>query len=106
MATRSTPSSLSRRFIWTIISVVLVATVSVVWIVVYQTTKNQLVQPDVAENNTRSPPLIDSPDDPPAPANEKPLHNPVVADAPHRNGPKPAGSFHSSRYGYAVSLDG
>ncbi len=104
MATHSTSPSLRRRFIWTIVSVVLFAAVSTVWIVVYQTTKTQLAQPVIAESN--SPPSIDNPDDPLASTNTKPIHNPAVADAPRANGPKAAGNFHSSRYGYTVSLDG
>jgi Flp pilus assembly protein TadD len=105
MAIRSS-SSLRRHFIWTIVSVVLVAAISIIWIAVYQATKSQLAQPAIVGNNSQGVPLVEHPDNKAPLATDEPTHDSAVAKAPRTSGAKPVGTFHSPRYGYTVSLEG
>ena len=107
MAMRAAGSSLRRRFAWTFASAAAIAAVSLVWIVVYNATKKQVLGPttNVAKADGAKAGTIE-------PANEKSTdeqHRELAAAEKHSEqppGPKPAGDFHSPRYGYEVTLAG
>ncbi len=107
MALRVAGSSLRRRFAWTLVSAAAIAAVSLVWIVVYSATKKQVLGPptNVAKADGAKAGTIES-------------SGGTSADDQHQDlaatenrgeqplGPKPAGDFHSPRYGYEVRLAG
>src|SRR5690606_41382341 len=97
MARRSASSSLRRRFAWTFGSAAVVAIVSLISLVVYKASKQQL---DAAKQNqiAQQAEAVAPPDGAQAGAGG-------VAPAP-LPGPKAAGNFHSDRYGYGVALEG
>ena len=76
-------------------SAIAIALVSLVWIIVYSATKKQMLHPNVevaqAGNSKSS-------------AAESPAPDASHETADQPPGPKPAGDFHSPRFGYAVKL--
>ncbi len=89
MATRSGSSSLRRRSIWTLASALFITFVSVVSITAYR--------------SARKLPLVSIAGSPQG--NSDTAESGANTDAPeHLSGPKPAGTFHSPRYGYSVNL--
>ena len=111
MATRSAASSLRKRLIWTLVSASIIALVSVAAIVVYRTTK---IGPEgpiaVATSDERSGENVGIKPNSGATASTDRKAEPVASGNANQTSTatisKPAGDFHSSRYGYTVALDG